>query len=58
VKTLSPEDLIKEKIKAYVNRRKVRDLYDIYYLLDFCETKISGLKEILAVKTKPSDFEA
>jgi len=57
VKTLSPEDMVKEKLKAYVDRRKVRDLYDIYYLLDFCETKISGLKEVLAVKTRPPDFD-
>ncbi len=33
VLTLSPEDLIKEKILAYNNRRFIRDLYDIYILI-------------------------
>ncbi len=31
--TLSPEELVKEKIRAYLSRRFVRDLYDIYHLL-------------------------
>jgi len=57
VKTLSPEDLVREKIRAYLSRGQVRDLYDIYYLLDFCETRIEGLKEVLALKTPPADFE-
>lgn len=57
VKTLSPEDIVNEKIEAYVSRRKVRDLYDIYYLLDFCETKIKNLDRVLAVKAKPPDFD-
>ena len=35
VNTLSPEDLIKEKIEAYFSRFKIRDLYDIFFLLDF-----------------------
>jgi predicted nucleotidyltransferase component of viral defense system len=33
VLTLLPEDLIKEKILAYNNRRFIRDLYDIYILI-------------------------
>lgn len=32
VYTLSPEDLMTEKILAYQNRKKIRDLYDIWFL--------------------------
>lgn len=35
VLTLSPEDLIKEKILAYNDRRFIRDLYDIYVLIKY-----------------------
>lgn len=30
--TLAPEEMINEKIDAYLKRRKVRDLYDIFFL--------------------------
>lgn len=30
---LSPEKLVEEKINAYLGRRKIRDLYDIFFLL-------------------------
>ena len=33
VYTLTPEELIKEKVEAYLNRRKIRDLYDVFFLL-------------------------
>lgn len=39
VKTLKPEEIIKEKVLAYIKRRKVRDLYDIFFLLRFVEKK-------------------
>ena len=39
VKTLRAEDLIKEKVLAYLKRRRVRDLYDIFFLLKFVENK-------------------
>lgn len=32
VNTLNPKDIIEEKILAYIKRRKVRDLYDIFFL--------------------------
>ena len=32
IRTLSPEDLIMEKISAYKDRRFIRDIYDIYIL--------------------------
>lgn len=37
VYTLSPEDLIKEKVDAYLGRRKVRDLYDVFFLLRYAD---------------------
>ncbi len=33
VYTLTPEELIKGKVNAYLNRRKIRDIYDIFFLL-------------------------
>lgn len=39
VNTLTPEDMIIEKILAYKKRRKIRDLYDIFFLLKFVEDK-------------------
>jgi len=39
VNTLSAEELIKEKLSAYVKRKKVRDLYDIFFLLRSVEDK-------------------
>ena len=32
IRTLSPEELIREKMLAYEGRRMVRDIYDIYHL--------------------------
>lgn len=37
--TLIPEELIREKINAYQNRRKIRDLYDIFFLLRHIKNK-------------------
>ncbi len=31
--TLTPEEFIKEKIAAYLKRKKIRDLWDIFFLL-------------------------
>jgi len=39
VNTLKPDDMIIEKISAYLKRRKVRDFYDIFFLLRFVEEK-------------------
>jgi len=33
VYTLTPEELIKEKVPTYLKRLKIRDLYDIFFLL-------------------------
>lgn len=58
VNMLSPEEMIKEKVSAYAKRRKIRDLYDIFFLLKFVEDK-EKVKDMLArlVKefTKPID---
>lgn len=35
VYTLLPEDLIKEKVDSYLGRQKIRDLYDIFFLLRY-----------------------
>lgn len=39
VSTLSPDILVEEKIAAYLKRRKIRDLYDIYFLLEYAEER-------------------
>jgi predicted nucleotidyltransferase component of viral defense system len=39
VNTLQPEEIIKEKVSAYIKRKKIRDLYDIFFLLKFVEDK-------------------
>ncbi len=49
VYTLPPEILIEEKIGAYSKRKMIRDLYDIYFLLDFVEN-------INIIKNKLKDF--
>lgn len=35
VYTLLPEEFIAEKVDAYVSRRKIRDLYDLFFLVRF-----------------------
>jgi len=45
VLTLTPEDLLREKIDAYLSRRQARDLYDIYYLLGVA--RVEGLRKRL-----------
>jgi predicted nucleotidyltransferase component of viral defense system len=39
VYTLPPEDLIEEKVEAYLKRLKVRDLYDVFFLLRYVEER-------------------
>lgn len=54
--TLSAEELIKEKVSAYLSRRFIRDIYDIFILLDFVDDKkqiISSLKKLLLEYKKP-----
>ncbi|MEK6871715.1 MAG: nucleotidyl transferase AbiEii/AbiGii toxin family protein [Nanoarchaeota archaeon] len=44
--TLIPEELILEKINAYQNRRKIRDLYDIFFLLRHIKNKSEVSNEL------------
>ena len=46
VNTLSPADLVREKLLAYRNRGLVRDVYDIFFLLRYVED-ISQLRNDL-----------
>jgi len=46
VYTLKPEQLVKEKIDAYLRRYKVRDLYDLFFLLRYVEDRNSIKKEL------------
>lgn len=45
--TLSPEELIKEKIDTYLKRYKIRDLYDIFFLLRYIKDKKTIKKELI-----------
>lgn len=47
VYTLDPEDLLSEKVDAYLGRRKIRDLYDIFFLLRFVEKSESVKSKLL-----------
>ena len=55
---LIPEELIKEKIKAYLNRLKMRDLYDIFFLLRYVNNVVEirkSLKELILRFNEPID---
>ena len=54
VSTLTQEELIKEKINAYLNRKKIRDLYDIFFLLRYVQ-KIAELKKLIKEFENPID---
>lgn len=57
VYSLLPKNLIKEKVDAYLNRKKIRDLYDIFFLLK--KTKINkvrnNLKKLIENYSEPVD---
>lgn len=58
VYTLVPEDLIIEKAKTYLKRFRVRDLYDIFFLLRYVkmnEDIKKGLKKIVDDFKNPVD---
>lgn len=60
VYTLSPEDLIIEKVETYLKRRKIRDLYDISFLISYVENKKvieNHLKKLIKNYEKPKDEE-
>jgi len=46
VRCLAAEELIKEKVNAYLSRLKIRDLYDIFFLLKYVSDKSKIKKDI------------
>ncbi len=50
--TLSPEDLILEKIAAYSDRKFIRDIYDIYILSDYVKNVEKIKKAVLEFTSK------
>lgn len=58
VYTITPEEIIKEKIDACLKRRKIRDIYDVFFLLRYVKDKkviSKELKELIAKYKKPAD---
>lgn len=58
VYVLTPEELINEKVYTYLKRRKIRDLYDIFFLLRHVRHKIKifkALKEFITKFKNPPD---
>jgi predicted nucleotidyltransferase component of viral defense system len=39
VNTLKPEEMLEEKIRTYLERRKIRDLYDVFFLTRIVEKR-------------------
>lgn len=60
VYTLKPEELIEEKVETYIKRLKIRDLYDIFFLIKYVEDKNkirSKIEKLLEHYKKPIDEE-
>ena len=58
VYTLTPEELINEKVNAYLKRLKIRDLYDIFFLLKYVQNKIkikNSIRRLTKEFKKPID---
>ena len=58
--TLTPEELIKEKVPTYLKRLKIRDLYDIFFLLRYINDKkqvTDALKSLVMSFKPPVDKE-
>lgn len=57
VYTLSPEDLLLEKSLAYKSRKKVRDLYDIWFLSNLVD--VTKIKQHLDFSVEePKDYDS
>lgn len=56
VYTLSPEDLLIEKVAAYKTRKKVRDLYDIWFLLNLV-SDVDKVRKIVEDFARDIDIE-
>ncbi len=58
VYTFLPEDLIKGKINAYLKRLKIRDIYDVFFLLKYVKNKNlirKDLEKLIRNFKKPID---
>ena len=58
VYTLSPEQFVAEKIDTYLNRKKIRDLYDIFFLLRYVNKNQAikdKIKKFVSNLKKPVD---
>ena len=58
VYTLPPEELIKEKVEAYLKRLKIKDLYDIFFLIRHVKNRkdiANWLKKLIDGFKKPVD---
>ncbi len=59
VYTLSAEELLQEKISAGLTRKKVRDLYDIFFLLRYVKKKPENLGKVVSIEiTDPENLPA
>lgn len=47
VYTLTPEEFIAEKVQAYLHRKKIRDLYDVFFLIKFVADTSTIKEDIL-----------
>jgi len=54
VYSLTPEELIAEKTSAYLGRRKIKDLYDVFFLLRYVKERAAVLH---ALKKLVKEFE-
>lgn len=55
---LSEKDLLFEKANAYLNRKLIRDIYDVYFLSNFVNlnfTELNKIKKIIAEFKEPID---
>jgi predicted nucleotidyltransferase component of viral defense system len=60
VLTLKAEDFLIEKVETYLSRRKIRDLYDIHFLIGHIQDKKiiqTELKKLINKYEKPLDEE-
>lgn len=58
VYTLTPEEMINEKVETYLKRLKIRDLYDIFFLLRYAKDSkkiVKNLTLLVNKFTKPID---
>lgn len=49
ISTLTPEEFIGEKVQAYLKRRKIRDLYDVFFLIRKIENQERINKDLIAL---------